>query len=216
MIGSQTDYGADTINGGNDGVIDQDEIRYTGTTGTLTLNLTTTHIERISISTGVAALSNTGGAGTTAVSLNASAVLGDFSMYGNGGANTLTGGGGNNIINGFAGNDVLTGGGGNDTFVFNTALAANIDRITDFNVIDDTIQLSSGIFAGMPVSGFFSSGTTAPTTTSTNYIYLNTSSGALYYDTNGAAAGGAPIQFATIDLVGAVRPILTEADFAIV
>ena len=42
-----------------------------------------------------------------------------------------------------AGNDVLIGGKGKDVFVFATALnkATNLDKITDFNVKDDSIQL---------------------------------------------------------------------------
>ena len=47
-----------------------------------------------------------------------------------------------------AGNDVLIGGKGKDVFVFSTALnkATNLDRITDFNVKDDSIYLENDIF----------------------------------------------------------------------
>ena len=61
----------------------------------------------------------------------------------------LKGGAGNDNLNGGAGNDRLIGGAGNDKFVFDTAIPAkgvnttNVDRIADFNVGNDTIQLDN-------------------------------------------------------------------------
>ena len=57
----------------------------------------------------------------------------------------ITGNAGINVLSGGAGNDTLTGGAGTDYFVFNTALSAssNVDRITDFNVLEDTIRLEN-------------------------------------------------------------------------
>ena len=78
-------------------------------------------------------------------------------INGNNGANIINGGGGNDIISGLAarvygaGNDTLTGGAGYDYFVFNTALNAstNVDRITDFNVVQDTIRLENAVMPGL-------------------------------------------------------------------
>ena len=51
---------------------------------------------------------------------------------------------GNDIISGRGGKDVLAGGAGFDSFLFNTApSSSNIDRITDFNVAADEIQVEN-------------------------------------------------------------------------
>ena len=50
------------------------------------------------------------------------------------------------------GNDAanrITGGGGSDTIVFNTLATNNVDRITDFSVNDDTIELDNNVFANL-------------------------------------------------------------------
>ncbi|MGO4840741.1 calcium-binding protein, partial [Rhizobiaceae sp. 2RAB30] len=61
-------------------------------------------------------------------------------LFGNNGNDTLDGGAGNDVLYGGIGNDTLTGGVGLDYFTFNTALSltTNVDRITDFNVPQDT------------------------------------------------------------------------------
>ena len=62
-----------------------------------------------------------------------------------------TGNGHDNRITGNGRSNTLTGANGNDVFVFNTALnaATNVDTITDFSVLHDTIQLENAIFTGL-------------------------------------------------------------------
>lgn len=63
----------------------------------------------------------------------------------------VSGGAGNDELYGGLGNDILTGGSGMDSFVFNTTPNAtkNLDAITDFNVVDGTIELENAIFAAL-------------------------------------------------------------------
>jgi Ca2+-binding RTX toxin-like protein len=129
--------------------------------------------------------------------------------------NEIFGNAGDNRLAGWAGNDTLTGGAGLDTFIFNTALnaATNVDTITDFSVADDTIRLDDAIFTaigplGTLAAAAFTIGAAA--TTAAHRIVYNSATGALIYDSNGSAAGGAT-QFAILDTGLA----LTNADFLI-
>ncbi|MER9255078.1 calcium-binding protein [Mesorhizobium sp. M0598] len=127
--------------------------------------------------------------GTTAINLT-----------GNGFAQTIQGNAGANIINGGGGADILTGNGGNDVFVFNSALGAgNIDRITDFNKLQDKIQLDDAVFAGLKLGGLSSDAFFAGTAAhdSSDHIIYNSSTGALSFDSDGIG-GAAQIQFATL------------------
>ena len=90
-------------------------------------------------------------------------------LTGNSSGNVVRGNSGNNVINGGDGNDELTGLSGNDFFHFTTALdaATNVDVITDFNVAQDTIMLSNGVFDNLAGIGFITAdefviGATAP------------------------------------------------------
>ncbi|MBM7069773.1 M10 family metallopeptidase C-terminal domain-containing protein [Actibacterium sp. 188UL27-1] len=66
---------------------------------------------------------------------------------GEAGADILRGGKGNDMLDGGLKADTMTGGAGEDTFRFSTELGEdNVDRITDFNVMDDIILLDSFIF----------------------------------------------------------------------
>lgn len=146
-------------------------------------------------------------------------------VAGNAGNNTLSGLQGNDIINGLAGQDVIYGGVGNDTliggtgpdrFVFDTAPNAttNRDTITDFNVVDDNIWLDNSVFTtlgpnGLLAAGAFHNGTGAHD--ANDRIIYNSASGALFYDSNGSAAGGS-VQFATLSTGLA----MTNADFLII
>ena len=53
----------------------------------------------------------------------------------------LTGTNGDDRLDAGAGNDTLTGGGGNDTFIFNDAIAGDVDRVTDFEIGRDALAL---------------------------------------------------------------------------
>ncbi|MCV3243644.1 calcium-binding protein, partial [Mesorhizobium sp. ZC-5] len=98
---------------------------------------------------------------------------------------------------------------------FNTALnaAANVDAIFDFSVPADTIMLENTIFstlaAGVLAATAFHIGAAAAD--ALDRIIYNNVTGALIYDSNGSAAGGAT-QFATLDAGLA----MTNADFIIV
>jgi len=134
-------------------------------------------------------------------------------MSGNSAVNFLNGQGGADLINGGGGNDVLYGSLGADRFVFSTALASNIDRIGDFNTTDDTIVLENAIFTGLAAGvlaadAFRIGGTAADPT---DRIIYNSNTGALLFDANGNAAGGA-VQFATL----AAHLALTNNDFLII
>jgi Ca2+-binding RTX toxin-like protein len=146
-------------------------------------------------------------------------------LVGNGVGNILSGAAGNDSLYGLAGNDKLVGGLGNDTlvgglnadvFVFNTTLnaATNRDTITDFNHVDDTMQLENAIFAKLGAAGalnpgFFFAGAAAHD--ANDHIIYNQATGALFYDVNGNAAGGT-IQFATI----ANHAALAANDFVVI
>ena len=66
---------------------------------------------------------------------------GDDTLDGGRGADRLMGGNGNDTLDGGRGADRLTGGEGNDSFVF-TKLSHKVDRITDFAVGEDSIDVS--------------------------------------------------------------------------
>lgn len=135
--------------------------------------------------------------------------------------NRIFAGKGDDRLNGSGGNDTLVGGSGNDTFIFNTALNAstNVDRIINFSVIDDTIKLENAIFTAFSAAGAnttlaaaaFWKNTTGLAHDGDDRIIYNTTTGDLYYDSNGWLAGGAT-KFATI----ANKAALTNADFVII
>lgn len=138
-------------------------------------------------------------------------------LTGNSAINTLSAGSGNDTLNGGLGNDSLTGGSGADKFLFKTTLGTtNIDRIRDFVVADDTIQLENTIFTAITGTGTLTAGqfvknTTGRAADANDRIIYETDTGKLFYDTNGSASGGS-VQFATVgtDLA------LTNADFVLI
>jgi Ca2+-binding RTX toxin-like protein len=143
----------------------------------------------------------------------------DNTITGNAAANTLAGGTGADTLIGGNGNDTLTGGAGADVFVFNFAANSNsnLDTITDFSSPTDVIQLSKTIFTALGSLGtiasadFLSSSTAIKGADSSDRIIYNTSSGALYYDSDGSGAKAA-IQIAT--LTG--HPTLLYTDLVII
>jgi Ca2+-binding RTX toxin-like protein len=142
---------------------------------------------------------------------------GGANLVGTGNAlnNLLVGNSGANVLNGLAGSDTLIGAAGNDTFRFNSALGStNIDTITDFSVPADTIQLDDAIFTAVGALGTLAASAFhigAAAADALDRIIYNNVTGALIYDSNGSAAGGAT-QFATLDTGLA----MTNADFFVV
>jgi len=141
----------------------------------------------------------------------------DNTLLGNSGANQLKGGAGNDMLGGGLGADVLTGGTGQDVFRFSATLSRNVDKIADFNAADDTIELDNSIFGALgegALSGSeFQSSAGSAAGSGAVRIILNTGTGALLYDADGAG-GVAAVQFATIVLTGLAGPV-TAADFTV-
>nr|WP_298095993.1 calcium-binding protein [uncultured Shinella sp.] len=194
--------GADALSGGNG----SDRASYQTATSGVVASLTSP-------------ASNTGdAAGDTYSSIeNLTGSSFNDTLTGNGGDNILVGGAGNDTLNGRTGNDTLTGGSGNDNFVFNTTLGAtNIDHITDFSFVNDTIRLDNAIFnaivgVGVLSAAQFVSNTTGAAGDSNDRIIYENDTGKLFYDSNGNAAGGS-VLFATLSPgLG-----ITNADFFII
>ena len=145
-------------------------------------------------------------AGLSIETLTAAAGTAALNLSGNEGINTVLGNSGQNTISGMAGNDVLIGGKGKDVFVFSTALnkATNLDKITDFNVKDDSIYLENDIFKkigkGTPVKpgklnkGFFALNKAKD---KNDYIIYKSKTGVLSYDADGSGKAKA-IDFAVL------------------
>jgi Ca2+-binding RTX toxin-like protein len=137
-----------------------------------------------------------------------------INLFGNEFAQTIQGNAGANIINGGGGSDTLSGFGGHDRFAFYNALAAsNVDTITDFSVVNDTIQLSHAIFTGLGTNQTLSAAAFhvgAAATTSAQHIIYNSTTGNLYFDDDGSGAH-AQQQFAHL----ATGLAMTNADFLV-
>ncbi|MEF8756319.1 MAG: hypothetical protein V5B60_20675 [Accumulibacter sp.] len=120
-------------------------------------------------------------------------------------ADTLSGDGGANVLSGGNGNDTLSGGLGADTFRFDTLpnVATNRDTISDFNVVDDTIELENAIFTSLLSPGtlaatsFRSGAGVIAAADADDFVIYDSTSGVLYYDANGNAGGG-PVQIASL------------------
>jgi Ca2+-binding RTX toxin-like protein len=157
----------------------------------------TANVENLTL-TGTAAINATGNALNNVLTGNAGA----NTLNGGEGLDTLNGGAGADKLYGGLGNDGLTGGTGADIFVFNTSLGAtNIDRITGFNTVDDTIWLDhNGVFTAFTAMGALNVGAyntgTAATQADDRIIY-DQLTGAIIYDADGLG-GIAGVQFATL------------------
>ncbi|QFU15747.1 glycoside hydrolase family 113 [Microvirga thermotolerans] len=117
-------------------------------------------------------------------------------------ADRLTGREGDDQLWGRAGKDVLAGGAGKDVFVFDTKPGkANLDRIVDFSVADDTIWLDNALFKANP--GFYAAirkGTSAKPLAlksaffrvadkakdANDFLVYDRKKGVLFYDPDGA------------------------------
>jgi Ca2+-binding RTX toxin-like protein len=148
---------------------------------------------------------------------------GNDSLIGGGGADSLDGGAGADLLRGGTGNDILTGGGGADKFRFDSALTSNIDKITDFSAVDDTIQLDNAIFTVLTATGTLTAGkfveeASAIAHDGNDYILYDTTTGKLYYDADGNGIG-AKVQFATLWDSPTTHPTASEisaSDFSVI
>jgi Ca2+-binding RTX toxin-like protein len=136
-------------------------------------------------------------------------------LTGNDLAQLVRGNAGANVLDGAGGNDVLFGMGGADIFRFSTALGAgNVDRIGDFSVADDQIQLDSAIFTALGIgpldASAFKDNFLAPRDADDRIIY-NSNTGSLFYDADGHG-GAAAVKFASLSTGLA----LTAADFVVI
>jgi Ca2+-binding RTX toxin-like protein len=209
------DAGSDTLTGGTgndriDGGAGSDRASFTGSAAA-TVNLS------------LATAQNTGHGVDTILNVeHVTSGTGNDRLTGNALANNFVSGAGNDVLNGAAGNDTLaggagsdtlTGGSGSDSFVFNAALGSgNVDRITDFNAVADTVRLENAIFArlaeGTLSASAFTSNTSGNAADASDRIIYESDTGRLYYDSDGTGAA-AKVHFATL----ATGLTLTSADF---
>ena len=147
--------------------------------------------------TGSSASNGTGNGLANILTGNAAANI----LKGSGGDDTISGSGGNDSLYGGAGKDSLKGGAGQDGFYFDSALGStNIDALSDFARVDDTIYLSRAIFTkaganGALAASAFVVGTAAAD--ADDRIVYNAATGKIYYDADGSG-GGAALLFATV------------------
>ena len=124
---------------------------------------------------------------------------GDDTMYGWAGNDDLRGNAGNDMLEGGAGNDIFSGGAGNDIFKF-VSSDNGIDSISDFVSGVDSIHVVADNFGLIPGGGVsLVSGSTMPSASGANAQFLyNTTTGALYFDRDGAENAFGAIQIATL------------------
>ena len=158
----------------------------------------------------------TGGSGDDQFTGNALANI----LSGRAGNDTLDGGAGNDMLDGGDGIDRLIGGSGSDRFVFDTALnaASNVDTIVDFTHGTDKIALDNAIMTALgtktgalKAAAFYAANGADHGHDSSDRVIYDKLSGALYYDSNGSAAGGVT-QIALL----VTHPALTASDILIV
>ncbi|SLN37998.1 Bifunctional hemolysin/adenylate cyclase precursor [Roseovarius litorisediminis] len=140
----------------------------------------------------------------------------DDTLTGDGARNILYSYDGNDTLDGGDGNDVLRGGAGADTFIFKTALGTgNVDRIVDFSVGSDTIQLDSVVFTGLTAGALdatqFHVNATGLAEDAAQRIIYDSATGSLYFDSDGNGVTDG-IAFATLTTGLAID----ENDFFIV
>ncbi|GAB6140689.1 M10 family metallopeptidase [Methylosoma difficile] len=165
------------------------------------------YFEKLTL-TGSAAINGTGNGVANTITGNSAA----NTLSGNAGNDKLVGGAGADTLIGGAGNDTLTGGIGQDTFIFDSV--SGIDTVTDFSVVDDTIQLKNTVFTALTVKGGLAAGQLvlgSQALDTNDYIVYNQSTGKLYYDADGSGAGS-QVQIATLG----VNLTMTNADFVVV
>jgi Ca2+-binding RTX toxin-like protein len=147
-------------------------------------------------------------------------------LIGNDGNNILDGANGNDWLSATGGSDTLIGGAGNDTlvggtgqdfFLFESALnaATNSDRILDFSVVDDTVQLENTIFTLLSSTGTLNAALfkdlSLGAQDANDIILYDRATGSISYDSNGLVAGG---QTVFADVTDGLA--LTNADFMVI
>jgi Ca2+-binding RTX toxin-like protein len=143
-------------------------------------------------------------------------------LNGNGAANLLEGLGGADTLVGAGAADTLTGGAGADRFLWNGVPASgDADLVTDFASGADKLAFAAAAFGGLAVGTLstlsFSSGTAASSpgaSTGPQFVYQATT-GALFYDANGAGGADA-VRIATLQNGGVALPTLLNTDILIV
>ncbi len=147
---------------------------------------------------------------------------GGVDFQGNAQANTIAGGAGADTIAGGGGNDLASGGGGNDFFVLDHASAGNVMKIADFlqgtdrlvldNAAFDTFLAGDGLAEGVHLINGNTVAGTQPAGAGPTLLYV-ASTGALYYDSNGTAAGGSVLIATLGDATHAQPYALHASDF---
>jgi Ca2+-binding RTX toxin-like protein len=106
---------------------------------------------------------------------------------------------------------------GKDTFKLMNL--SSLDTITDFVVVDDTIQLENAFFTSLVNTGtlaatsFRSGAGFTAAADADDFIIYNSSTGGLYYDAGGNTAGSATA--VQVALLG-INLVLTNADFVVI
>ncbi|MEQ1955775.1 calcium-binding protein [Mesorhizobium sp. CN2-181] len=156
--------------------------------------------------------------GVSAEYLNTTSLQATYAvnLTGNELAQLVRGNDGANVLDGAGGNDVLWGMGGTDTFRFSSALGAgNVDRIGDFTVGEDLIELDDSIFSALGLgtldASAFKDNAIAPRDAD-DRIFYNSNTGSLFYDADGTGTDFAAVKFATL----APGLALTAADFVVI
>jgi Ca2+-binding RTX toxin-like protein len=137
-------------------------------------------------------------------------------IEGNAGNDRLFGERGNDTLHGDGGSDTLIGGTGRDALVFDASgFKRGVDRITDFNVADDTIHLDNlaftGLSNGMLGAVAFARNASGNARDASDRVIYETDTGKLFYDADGKG-GAAKVHFATLN----AGLNLTSADFFVV
>ncbi len=186
VVGEGNDRALASVNYTLGAGLQVEQLATTNADGLAFINLTGNEIDNII----------TGNAGGNFLTGNA----GNDTLIGGGGNDALRAGLGNDTLIGGAGKDTLSGNAGNDFFRFTGTLGpGNVDKITDYTVTDDTIQLDrtafGGLLAGALAGSAFNVGTAA--TDADDRIIYDQATGQLWFDPDGNAAGAA-ILFATL------------------
>ncbi|MFM6024729.1 MAG: bluetail domain-containing putative surface protein, partial [Dolichospermum sp.] len=116
---------------------------------------------------------------------------------GNAGNNTIIGNSGDNTLNGGGGRDTLTGGVGNDIFVFQFGQSpvSAADRITDFAIGTDSIDLLSSTGGVLAAPTSFARAANSTATTLANVV------NSVFTDANGALTGNQALEVNSAALV---------------